>query len=67
MLTKLVNYSPLPEPEGFTGGLDEVEQKGIERYNWFKNDGSAYAIAQATRPSTLGLVLSSNPIALLAW
>lgn len=29
--------------------------------------GSAYAVEHATRPSTIGLALPTNPLALLAW
>ena len=29
--------------------------------------GAAYAAEQGTRPGTLGLVLESNPLSLLAW
>jgi hypothetical protein len=39
----------------------------MERGLAFKAFGSAYAVAHATRPSTMGIVLSSNPLALLAW
>ncbi|KAK0704028.1 epoxide hydrolase 1 [Lasiosphaeria miniovina] len=64
----LLNYCPLPPPAGAaTGGLTETEQRGLERTAWFKSEGSAYGMIQATRPGTLGLVLSSSPLALLAW
>ncbi|KAH8891525.1 alpha/beta-hydrolase [Thozetella sp. PMI_491] len=64
----LLNYSPVPPPEGFDfGTLSESEKRGIARQDWFKSHGAAYALFQATRPGTLGLVLSSNPLALLAW
>lgn len=47
--------------------LSEQDKKGILRAQEFKSFGSAYAIAQATRPATTGIVLSSSPVALLAW
>lgn len=47
--------------------LTEVEKKGILRGNTWKASGNAYAFEQATRPSTIGFVLGSNPLALLAW
>ena len=50
---------------------DEVvtpaEKKGLERAAEFPKTGNAYALEHGTRPATIGLVLSSSPIALLAW
>ncbi|KAL3410565.1 putative epoxide hydrolase [Aspergillus fumigatus] len=40
---------------------------GVERMNDFLTFGRPYAYEHATRPSTIGHVLSSSPIALLAW
>ncbi|KAJ9661648.1 hypothetical protein H2198_001824 [Neophaeococcomyces mojaviensis] len=63
-----LNFSPVPQPEELKGEeLDARAKKGIERYEWFKSKGSAYALFQATKPGTLGFVLSSNPLAVLAW
>lgn len=39
----------------------------MERYEQFKRKGAAYAQMHATRPATLGLALSSSPVALLSW
>ncbi|KAK0879689.1 hypothetical protein LTR87_006490 [Friedmanniomyces endolithicus] len=47
--------------------LSKEEQEGLVRYNNFGNLGNAYAREHGTRPSTIGLVLSSSPVALLAW
>jgi len=47
--------------------LNGDEQKGLDRYDAFNTLGNAYAREHGTRPSTIGLVLSSSPIALLAW
>ncbi|KAK0353752.1 hypothetical protein LTS02_007981 [Friedmanniomyces endolithicus] len=47
--------------------LSKEEQEGLVRYNDFGNLGNAYAREHGTRPSTIGLVLSSSPVALLAW
>jgi microsomal epoxide hydrolase len=33
---------------------------------WMKK-GLAYALEHGTRPATVGLAISSNPLALLAW
>jgi len=45
----------------------EAEKKGLERAKDFDSFGSAYAREHGTRPATIGVVLSSSPIALLAW
>ncbi|EDU43394.1 MhpC hydrolase or acyltransferase alpha beta hydrolase superfamily [Pyrenophora tritici-repentis] len=47
--------------------LSEAEKKGLERANEFREVGRGYAIEHQTRPSTIGLVLASSPIAQLAW
>ncbi|OCL14061.1 alpha/beta-hydrolase [Glonium stellatum] len=58
-------FSVLSPPEGVK--LNEVELRGMERMQNFRNRGTAYAQEHGTRPSTIGHVLSSNPLALLAW
>jgi microsomal epoxide hydrolase len=57
----------MPEPAGVSKTLSPLEQKGVTRATEFIRIGSAYALEHATKPSTLGIVLSSSPIALLAW
>jgi len=47
--------------------ISEAEKKGLDRMDEFMEVGRAYAIEHETRPSTIGLVLSSSPIAQLAW
>lgn len=47
--------------------ISEAEKKGLERTDEFFTVGFAYAFEQGTKPSTIGLVLSSSPIALLSW
>ncbi|KAL5337334.1 Alpha/Beta hydrolase protein [Aspergillus crustosus] len=55
-------------PEGVSDdGQDEVEKRGLERQNTFLRSGKAYAEEHGTRPATIGHVLSSSPLALLAW
>ncbi|KAH2452152.1 hypothetical protein KXW63_005772 [Aspergillus fumigatus] len=44
-----------------------TNSRGVERMNDFLTFGRPYAYEHATRPSTIGHVLSSSPIALLAW
>jgi len=47
--------------------LTAKEKLGLERGEEFVSRGSGYSLEQATRPSTIGLILGSNPLALLAW
>jgi microsomal epoxide hydrolase len=47
--------------------LNALEKTAIESARKWKETGSAYAQEHGTRPSTIGSVLSSNPLALLAW
>ena len=67
-LTQAVNMMMIPRP----GDVPEevvtpAEKKGLKRAEEFGTTGNAYAREHATRPATIGLVLSSSPIALLAW
>ncbi|OJZ86839.1 hypothetical protein ASPFODRAFT_46366 [Aspergillus luchuensis CBS 106.47] len=55
-------------PEGPSiESLTAAEKEGIARMEKFMTNGIAYAMEHSTRPSTIGHVLSSSPIALLAW
>ncbi|GKZ22118.1 hypothetical protein AbraIFM66951_008854 [Aspergillus brasiliensis] len=55
-------------PEGLsTESLTAAEKEGIARMEKFMTNGIAYALEHSSRPSTIGHVLSSSPIALLAW
>jgi microsomal epoxide hydrolase len=46
---------------------NELEQQGLKRRAEFMKTGRAYILEHGTRTSTIGHVLASNPIALLAW
>lgn len=46
--------------------LSDAEKKAQSHRN-FVSQGSAYAMEHGTRTATIGLVLSSSPLALLAW
>ena len=64
----IVNYCIMSQPKGFDlSTLVEEDRIGVERGTQFKSFGSAYAVTHATRPATIGIVLSSSPLALLAW
>jgi microsomal epoxide hydrolase len=54
-------------PEHLEHEITEAEHKGLRRARELIKSGSSYAIQQATKPATIGLALSTNPIALLAW
>ncbi|KAJ5115901.1 hypothetical protein N7456_000249 [Penicillium angulare] len=45
----------------------EIEETGLWRMAKFMTLGTGYATEHGTRPSTIGHVVSSSPIALLAW
>ncbi|KAF8315483.1 putative epoxide hydrolase [Cantharellus anzutake] len=47
--------------------LSPADQERVRKTQEFMKTGYGYGIQQGTRPSTVGQVLSSNPIALLAW
>jgi len=55
------------QPENMPTDITAEEKKGLERYANFGSMGNAYAREHGTRPATIGLVLSSSPIAQLAW
>jgi hypothetical protein len=47
--------------------ISEQEKKGVKRLEEFMDMNSAYAKMHGTKPSTIGIVLASSPIAQLAW
>ncbi|RDB28121.1 putative epoxide hydrolase [Hypsizygus marmoreus] len=63
-----INFCIIPEPAGIdSSSLNDLDKQGLARTAEFSRLGSAYALTQATKPGTIGIVLSSNPLALLAW
>lgn len=63
-----LNYCFMPDPGTIGAGeVSAVEKESLARSQVFIAMGSAYGLIQATKPSTIGLTLSSSPIALLAW
>ncbi|KAG5758424.1 hypothetical protein H9Q72_013449 [Fusarium xylarioides] len=62
-----LNFCLMSEPATAQGEVSDAEKKGLERAKDFDKLGTAYALMHATRPSTIGLILSSSPLALLAW
>jgi microsomal epoxide hydrolase len=58
----------MQKPEHITDdSLDNLERQALARGEEFVRTGTGYSQEQRTRPSTIGLVLASNPLALLAW
>jgi len=45
----------------------QKEREGIQRTEWFMNEGRGYNVLQGTKPQTLGYALVDSPVALLAW
>ncbi|WXC56089.1 hypothetical protein SNK03_002026 [Fusarium graminearum] len=62
-----LNMCMVPEPSTVTGEVTEAEKQALERGKDFFTRGSAYAFTHGTKPSTIGLVLSTSPLALLTW
>ncbi|EXJ64094.1 hypothetical protein A1O7_00430 [Cladophialophora yegresii CBS 114405] len=64
-----LNTHPMnpPADSDIRSAIDDVEKAALERHNFFLHNGTGYAWEHATRPSTIGFVLSSSPLALLAW
>jgi microsomal epoxide hydrolase len=56
-----------PPPNHPVSTLSLKEKAGVHRGQRFNTTGNAYALEHATRPSTIGHILSSSPLALLAW
>ena len=63
-----LNFCPMGPPASVDmGSLSAFDQQCLGRMAEFQKNASAYAMEQGTRPSTIGLVLATNPLALLAW
>ncbi|RDW93004.1 epoxide hydrolase family protein [Aspergillus mulundensis] len=61
-----LNPGETPSPAA-SNNLSRDEEEHIKRSNAWQQTGFAYALEHATRPSTIGLVISTNPLALLGW
>ncbi|XHG09607.1 hypothetical protein AWENTII_012654 [Aspergillus wentii] len=58
----------MQRPDGFSDDvLTASEKSGLARGSAFMSHGRAYAFEHGTRPSTIGHILSTNPVALLSW
>jgi microsomal epoxide hydrolase len=64
----LVNFYIAEPPTDFDiSKLSDRDKAGLEKGRQFTTTGGGYMSMHATRPSTIGIVLSSSPLALLAW
>ncbi|KAG4439655.1 hypothetical protein IFR05_004852 [Cadophora sp. M221] len=61
------NYIGSDPPGTDPSTLTTAEKAMIERGQEFMRIGSGYANMHGTRPSTIGAVLASSPLALLSW
>lgn len=43
------------------------DKAGLERTQWFEEEGRGYNYEQSTKPQTLAYALHDSPVALLAW
>jgi pimeloyl-ACP methyl ester carboxylesterase len=63
-----LNLNFMGEPSGVSSSsYSAAEKEGLKRMEGFKSTGNAYGRMHATRPSTIGLALSTSPLALLSW
>jgi hypothetical protein len=64
----LLNFSPVPPPpDASLENVDEEDKVFMRRCEWFGRTATAYMAMHATRPSTVGLAIMTNPLAVLAW
>lgn len=60
----------MTRPGDRTPGMENVtpeELEHMQRWKEWVSNGRGYAIEHGTRPATVGLALSANPLAMLAW
>lgn len=63
-----LNYCFMQDPGNIPeSSYSAAENEGLRHSQTFVTMGSGYGLEQATKPSTLGLAISSSPLALLSW
>ncbi|CAG8960984.1 hypothetical protein HYFRA_00002523 [Hymenoscyphus fraxineus] len=63
-----LNLNLMNEPKSYNASsITSAEKDGLARASEFSRTGAAYALLQATRPSTISTVLNSNPLALMTY
>ncbi|KAI0882617.1 Alpha/Beta hydrolase protein [Annulohypoxylon maeteangense] len=61
----MMGMPPLENPNKLP--TDELEKRALARATEFLDTGYAFALEQGTRSATIGLALSSSPLAMLSW
>ncbi|KAI8711506.1 EHN domain-containing protein [Fusarium sp. LHS14.1] len=64
MHVNMMSIPPLDKDDPLT---DELEKEALEKAKEFMDTGNAFGLLQGTRSATIGLALSSSPLALLSW
>lgn len=63
-----LNFSPMSRPRNADElPIDDLEKEALKRGKWYRDVECAYALEHSTRTATIGLALSSSPLALLGW
>lgn len=63
-----LNMAIVPPPENANElPIDDLEKKQQQKGKTWIDTGTAYGQEHGTRTATIGLVLSSSPVAMLAW
>jgi microsomal epoxide hydrolase len=63
-----LNFDAMGKPDDVDDSeVEPMEWEGLARAQEWQKTGVGYALEHGTRPATIGLVLSSSPLALLAW
>lgn len=63
-----LNMWGMKQPDDTNGlAINELEQNALDRRKKFIDNGTAYIQMQDTRTATIGLAISSSPVALLSW
>ena len=65
MHLNMMSIPPLPNPG--QPPTDELEKRALQKAKEFMDTGNAFLLEQGTRSATIGLALSSSPLALLSW
>ncbi|EFQ35770.1 epoxide hydrolase [Colletotrichum graminicola M1.001] len=59
--------APTADDSSESEQLPQQDRERLQKAAAFFKTGISYALTHGTRPATIGLVLSTNPLALLAW
>lgn len=62
-----VNMMGIPAPDSLNKSPDDEEKVALEKAAEAVDTGLAFLLEQGTRAATIGLALSSSPLALLSW